>query len=398
MLVSASPSRAQRTNAQTPVTLTWFMWSASPGEVAAWQYDANLVTKTYPWIHVKFETAAWAQYWTKLPAEAATGGLQDIISLQMQRTPGFSASFLPLNSYIKSANFDLKSFDPFIVQALSYGGTVRALPYDFGPLVVYYNKAIFDKYKVPYPSFKWDYATFHKDVLALSHPDVQIYGINANPTIDDWLPFALTLGAHYMTADGKLNLTDPKMAQAFQQYAEFDYKYGASPAQSIPLENYTYAQFQSGSIAMYIDGPWDMVNLKSSVKFPMGIATIPTVNGNSISVTAGSGFGISKTTKYPDDAWKAISVLTSAAAEQYLGTVGRAFPARVAQQKYWYANAVPGAQQILSWQQQHSVPYLTTPNWNAVETLTQQYGTSVVNGGGSAADALKTVQQQANSQ
>ncbi|HVA89384.1 MAG TPA: sugar ABC transporter substrate-binding protein [Chloroflexota bacterium] len=394
----AAPFGARRASAQTPVTLTWFMWSASQPEVTAWQHDAALVTQKYPWIHINFQTAAWAQYWTKLQSEAATGQLQDIISLQMQRTPGFSASFRPLNPYMRSSKFDIKSFDPGIVQALSYGGAVRALPYDFGPIVVYYNKAMFAKYHVPYPTFKWTYQTFAKDVQLLSHPAAQEYGINANPTIDDWLPFALSAGAHYLTPDGKLNLTDPKLAQAFQQYAQFDYKDGASPAQSIPLENYTYAQFQAGGIAMFLDGPWDMINLKNSVKFPMGIATIPSVNGDSVSQTAGSGFGVSTTTKDPQDAWLAISVLTSPAAEQYLATSGRAFSARVAQQPYWYKNAVPGAQQVLSYQQTHSVPFLTTKNWNEVETLIQQYGTDVVNDGSSAAKALATVQQQANSQ
>jgi ABC-type glycerol-3-phosphate transport system substrate-binding protein len=392
--VCVAPIGAHQSRAtHTPVTLTWYMWSASQTEVAAWQWDAAHVTKVYPWIHVKFVTDTFPNYWTKLSSEAATGGLQDIISLQMQRTPGFTADYVPLNSMVKSNNFDIKSYDKGIVQALSYAGNLDALPYDFGPIVVYYNKDLFDKYKVPYPSFKWSYAEFKKDVLAISHPGDQIFGINANPVIDTWLPFALSAGAHYLTKDGKLNLTDPALASAFQNYAELDYKYGASPAQSIPLENYAYAQFQSGNIGTFLDGPWDMINLKNSVKFKMGIATIPAINGHSISQTAGSGFGIAKTAKDPQDAWLAITALTDPAAEQYLATVGRAYPGRIAQQKYWFANAVPGAQKVLTYQENSSVPFLTTPNWNQVETLSQNYLTTIVNEGGSASKALATIQQ-----
>src|SRR5512146_67854 len=99
--VWAAPVGAQLSKVtHKPVTLTWFMWSASQPEVTAWQWDAALVTKKYPWIHVKFETATFPNYWTKLSSEAATGGLQDIISLQMQRTPGFSPNFRPLDSYV----------------------------------------------------------------------------------------------------------------------------------------------------------------------------------------------------------------------------------------------------------------------------------------------------------
>src|ERR1019366_4915684 len=151
-------------------------------------------------------------------------------------------------------------------------------------------------------------------------------------------------------------------------------------------------------IAMTLDGPWDMINYKTSVKFKFGIATIPSINGHSISETAGSGFGISNTTKDPQDAWLAIQVLTSPEAEQYLASGGRAFAARVAQQKFWYANAVAGSESVLSYQQHSSVPFLTTPNWNQVNNLAKQYLTSIVNSGGSAAQALATIQQQATSQ
>jgi len=149
---------------------------------------------------------------------------------------------------------------------------------------------------------------------------------------------------------------------------------------------------------MILDGPWDMINLKKSVKFQIGIATIPSINGHSVSQTAGSGFGISKTTKDPQDAWLAITALTDPVAEQYLAANGRAFTARKAQQKYWYINAVPGAEQVLSYQQNNSVPYLTTPNWTQVETLSQNYLTTIVNQGGSASKALNTIQQLATSQ
>jgi multiple sugar transport system substrate-binding protein len=395
--VAAAPVGARRLSAHTPVTLTWSMWSASPQEVAAWQWDAAHVTKVYPWIHVKFETSTFTNYWPKLQSEAATGGLPDLISLQGQHAPGYHDAYMPLNAMVKSNNFDIQNFNPGIVKELSYGGNLYALPYDFGPIVVYYNKNLFDAAKVSYPAFNWTYDQFEKDAIKISNPAKQIYGFNANPTIDFWLPFVLSAGGQYISADWKtLELTNPKVVSVVQRLLSLDYKYGASPAQSVPLEQYAFAQFQSGNIAMYTDGPWDMINLKTSVKFKMGIATIPSIAGHSISQTAGSGFGISKAAKDPTDAWLAISALTDPAAEQYLATVGRAYPGRVADQKYWYANAVPGAQQVLEYQQNHAVPFATTANWQQVEDLTQTYLTPIANSGGNVAAALAKIQQLAS--
>ena len=299
--VCATPISARNArDSHTPVNLTWSMWSASPPEVAAWQWDAAHVTKVYPWIHVKFETSTFNDYWPKLQSEAATGGLPDIISLQGQHAPGYHDAYMPLNAMVKSNNFDIQNFNPGIVKELSYEGNLYALPYDFGPIVVYYNKNLFDAAKVSYPAFNWTYDQFEKDAIKISNPAKQIYGFNANPTIDFWLPFVLSAGAQYISKDWKtLELTNPQVAPIVQRILSLDYKYGASPAQSVPLEQYAFAQFQSGNIAMYTDGPWDMINLKTSVKFNMGIATIPSINGHSISQTAGSGFGISKTAKDP---------------------------------------------------------------------------------------------------
>ncbi len=51
---------------------------------------------------------------------------------------------------------------------------------------------------------------------------------------------------------------------------------------------------------MYIDGPWDLINDVASVKagienFKIGVAPLPVgPSGKSVSILAGSGFGISK--------------------------------------------------------------------------------------------------------
>jgi ABC-type glycerol-3-phosphate transport system substrate-binding protein len=117
----------------------------------------------------------------------------------------------------------------------------------------------------------------------------------------------------------------------------------------------------------------------------------------SISVVAGSGFGISTTTQHPDDAWKAISVLTGDSAEQYLATQGRAFSARTAEQQYWYKNAVPGADITLNQALTGAVPYTTTSNWNEVTSLIDQEGLKVLDGQESAAAALQSVNTRAAS-
>jgi ABC-type glycerol-3-phosphate transport system substrate-binding protein len=259
--------------------------------------------------------------------------------------------------------------------------------------VVFYNKALFQKYHVSEPSANWTYADFLQDAQQLTHGND--YGFVASSTPDSWLPFALSDGAKYLTSDGKLDLTNPKLVNEFQNYAKLVYQYHVAPTISVPQALQGPNLWQAGHIAMVLDGPWDLINDKATVNFPFGIVPLPRLSQGSVSLTAGSGFGISATSKHPDEAWKAISVLTGPDGEQYLASQGRAFSARTAQQQYWYKNAVPGAETTLKQAISESVPFVTTPNWNQAETLITQYGVNVLSGQQTAAQALQQVQTQA---
>ena len=51
----------------------------------------------------------------------------------------------PLDDRIKRDKFDIGAFDKSIIGGLSQRRPAFALPYDFGPLVVFYNDDLFEK-------------------------------------------------------------------------------------------------------------------------------------------------------------------------------------------------------------------------------------------------------------
>lgn len=370
------------------------MWTGSPAEVDAWKHIAELVTKQYSNIRIDFVTTSWPDYWTKLPTEAAGGTLQDIISLQSLRTAGFAQSFRPLMPYIKQSNFDVSAFDPSIIGGLTSEGSLRALPYDFGPEVIFYNKDWFKKDNVTAPTPDWTYADFLSAAKKLTHDNQ--YGFGAWPYPDSWLPFALSNGATYLTQDGKLDLTNKTLVSAFSQYTDLVHKHHVAPQlPSTKDTNYIQEQWMAGNVAMHVNGPWQMINFKKNVKFDFGMVPIPKGDKGSVTFTAGSGFGISTTTKHPEEAWKAITVLTGSDAEQYLASAGRAFAARKDDQQYWYQNAVEGSKETLKAALSSAVPYKVTAKWNQVSTLLLQYGIPALNGQTSPDQALQQVQAQA---
>jgi multiple sugar transport system substrate-binding protein/raffinose/stachyose/melibiose transport system substrate-binding protein len=381
-----------------PTNLTWFMWSGSEAEVAAWQHLCAMVHAKHPDITVNFQTASWTDYWTKLPALAASNQLPDIVSLQNMRTAGFAQLMEPLDPYIRADNFDVGAFDKSIIAGLSRNGKIYALPYDFGPWLMFYNRDQFQAAGLVAPDPGWTETEFLKDARALTKNGS--YG-TAVSVPDAFLSYASSAGASYLTPDGSLDLTNPGLEAAFQSYADLvarDKVAPLFPSSGTPGDLQANGRFVAGDVAMYADGPWDLINIGHSAKFRVGVVPIPAGKNGSVSLTAGSGFGIATTSRYKAEAWKAIQVLTSPQAEAYLAGLGRAFPARIAQQRDWYgiaARNVDSAQAAITAALQTGKPYLTTANWNTVSSLFGQYAPLAFGGRKSAGQVLTTIQQLA---
>jgi len=381
-----------------PVTLTWFMWSGSNDEVNAWKHVGDLVTKKYPNIRIEFQTTAFNPYWTKLTTQAASGNAPCIVGLQGQRAPQFGNLLVPLDDYMTQLGVKAADFGPSIFKGLQYNGKQVALPYDYGPFVMFYNKDAFKAAGLKAPAVGWTTADFLADAKALTKPPK--YGFFANSDIGGLLPWVLSAsGKSALDANGKLAVDTPEWKAGAQFYTDLITK--DKVAAQIPSANSTSAsanQFLAGNAYMTLDGPWDLINARALSKFGVGIAPMPKGASGSQTWSDGSGFGVTKDCKNPAEAAKAVSVLTGVEAETYLGDAGRAFPARLATQTAWYTgNKTQDVKPIMDAALANAVPYTTTSTWQQVVTAFQKQAVAVYNGQGSVGDLLSQTQAQSGS-
>jgi ABC-type glycerol-3-phosphate transport system substrate-binding protein len=384
---------------QDQVNLTWQMWGSNANDIAAWQHLADMVTEVHPEIKVTLQTAAWNDYWTKLPVLAASGQLGDIVAMQSLRMPNFYAILEPLNARIAADKFDIDAFDSSIIGGMSANDEVYGLPYDVGPWMMFYNKDMFDAAGVAYPKPGWTFDEYVTTAKALTKDGN--YGAGITP--QNYSLFSAALGASYVDADGKLDLTNADAVAAAAKMIDLVVTDKAAPvvASGADPGAFISGRFDAGNIGMYVDGPWAMIGKIDTVKFKIGLAPLPRGTGDLAAVTAGSGFGISASSQNKDAAWKAIQVLTSPDALQFLASEGRALPARTAQQGTWYDVAavdVAGAREALEYSLAHSATYKITSNWNAVENLFNQYFPQAFAGSATAEQTMQTIQSLAASQ
>jgi multiple sugar transport system substrate-binding protein len=370
-----------------------------------WQGFADAVKRKYPNITVKLETTTFVNYWDKLQTQIASQTQADIVGMQAQRMPGFAArgALQPLKDQLdKNPGVNFKDFFGVIEQALSFKGEPEALAYDIGPPLLYYNKTLFKKAGVPFPSstkpMSWD--EFRATAKKLTNLSARQYGYVQGYTIDWVIPWIWSNGGDYISPDGKTSTLDsPQSMQAMQFLSDlFHADQVAAPITDLANPNFGLERFSSGKIGMHMDGPWQIVNIRSNADFDFDIAPVPAGSAGSVGWAAGSGFGISKATKHAEQAFKAIEVITGPDSLKSLTRAGRGYPARQSAVPIFEAKSPPKhamiVQEVLNSKlpQVKTKPFRATATWQETDVmLTQELIPAIFLGKPSLQQAVQNV-------
>lgn len=382
------------------------MWAGTAEEIALWQELADDVNRAYPNIAVKLETTSFNDYWDKLQTQLASGTEADIVAMQSLRMPVFAArkALRPLNEFIEQdPDIDFEDFFPSIANGLSFRDEVYAFGYDVGPIILYYNKQRFDAAGVPYPSstepINWD--EFLEIAKRLTNADAGEYAFTSAPSFDAFVPWLWSNGGDYMSADESECTLDQQPAidaLSFHAGLFVTEKVGA-PVTDLANPLWAIETFYSGKIAMHQDGPWQFVNIRKNANFDWDIAPLPAGSTGSVTWAAGSGFGISATTQYPEEAWKALRVITSTESLEKLARAGRGFPARKSAVPAFRNPSVPPehvdiVEQILSNEIATARFYKTVTTWQEIVVMLQRDFVPVYLGQQTAEETVHKVKPQ----
>ncbi|MFF0264300.1 ABC transporter substrate-binding protein [Kribbella sp. NPDC004536] len=374
--------------------LTWTFWVAGTEDQAAWQKVADQAHVDHSGITVKLQGTPWDSYWSKIGTTLASSKAPCIIGMQSLRMASYAGAMLPLDDLMKKYGMKAEDFDKPIMDGLKADGKQIAIPYDSGPMVIFYNKDMFKTAGVPDPKPGWTMDEFKAAAKKLTAAGKT--GLVTTPGDLGTMSWIRTMTGAEPLADGKLNFTDPKFEQGFSQYADFVKTDKIAPQVPGGNPDFETQQFTGGKAAMQLNGPWSLIDTKGKVKFNLGIAPIPAGPDGSKTYTAGSGFGISRACKTPDAAFQAIMSMTSEKPLTVLAQAGRAYPSRTVAHPAWFTAAgIDGAKETIDYASEHSIPLVTSKKWVQVADLLNRFGTQALNGEIPPDQALKTIQDQA---
>ena len=322
-LTTTGCSSSSDAGSDGPVTLTYAMWQQD--QVPAFEKMFTEFTRQNPNIKVKIQLTGFAQYFAKRQNEASTGSLPDVFWLNPYHFPLYASEgvIAPIDDRVKESDFDVNAVPEGMRSMYSWDDKLYSLPNNRTVVVVYYNKELFAKAKLPEPKPSWTWQDFQATAKKLTDPKAGVWGTavsldQGHVGVQTTIPQA---GGYVLSPDRKqTGFTDPKTQDGVRYLTDLIAD-GSAPKLSVTAQTDMNSLFFSGKVGMLYQGSWFANSYAQSAlakRGKIGVVTVP--NGPAGNATPGSSLGnvMPAKAKHPAQSYKLIEFLGSkAAAEIY---------------------------------------------------------------------------------
>jgi multiple sugar transport system substrate-binding protein len=309
------------TLAQEPVTITISTWAGvdEAAELQALIDEINANTDEFEIAHQPIP----ADYYTTMKTQLAAPGTGADLYWVDQNNMALKSEgvFMPLKDCLADAPAgsagDLSDYYPNVLSVNEYEDDIYGLPWIAQPVIVYYNKALFDAAGVEYPDADWTWDDFVEKAKALtldtdSDGEVDQWGFTNN----SWPPpyiFIWQAGGELINADfTEVPIDSPEFVEGFEFYLSTAYNPEMSPSREIIAEQGFGEMFKAGKIAMFMGGAADDLDRVEGLN--VGVVRVPGHPGTGSHTTFAwnASTVINANTEHPEEACAALVALTEA--------------------------------------------------------------------------------------
>lgn len=306
-----------------PITITFIHPSF---DAEFYQALANEFTATHPQITVELvPVRRWDYEVDPEAVDVFIATPYHVMGLQEQE------DILNLSPIIEhDLAFSAPDFHPGVLEAFGNEDGVWAVPAGVDPLVMYYNKGLFDSAGATYPRSGWTWEDFLDAALSVADQETNTFGYISAPDAADPLLFIYQHGGRILDDLEKPTRTtfdDPLTIEAVEWYADLVLEHNVIPTpdqmqQAFPGDRGGSQAIRLGRIGMWVDslsarggqdwrGNWDM---------GWGVVSLPR-DLRSLTLISAEGYFISSHAQNREACWRWISFLSQQ-------PTGRLVPAR----------------------------------------------------------------------
>ena len=306
-------------HSQSRITLRLTDW-ADLDEVPLDQQALAEFKKLHPDIDVVYEPNPGRQYEEKILTGMAASEPPDVFLLDSKLIPTFTNKkiLLDLNPFVRELGVDTSQWFPNVLAIARKKDGLFAFPKGFTPLMVYFNKDLFDRAGLPYPSSSWtwdEYVSLARRMTIDADGDgiPEQFGTSFTNYYYFWITWIWKAGGDVVspsgtTALGYLNSPATESALAF--LIGLRNAHGVAPNTGSWIQSEKTGMnvqlFMNGKIAMVVDGHWRLPRILRQIEqgaLRVGVVPLPNrAGGVRRNVMYESGWCVPVSSKYPREA------------------------------------------------------------------------------------------------
>lgn len=243
----------------------------------------------------------------------------------------YSGFFQDLRPFIeKDASIGLEDFFPAAVAAHELDDTLYGLPQTVSPVLLLYNKSMFDEAGASYPDTSWNWKSIlnagkklTRDTNGDKSIDRYAWSYATFSGYNRWPMYVWQNGGDIFSQDGtRVVLDQPAATEALAFYRDLGLVHRVAPLPDDPILN------DSSYINLFNESKAAMVTQTRYYKPPTELnwdLTLPPMGQQRATTLITNYYSILKTSKHPEAAWRLVKYLLTVPTRE--GMLDKAYPA-----------------------------------------------------------------------
>lgn len=314
----------------TRVTLTYFTMETLPEQRRALEKMVEAFEAKHPHIRVRVDSSSSG--FQKLAIRLAGGDAPDVFYYISDRLPALvhREAVMDLNRFLaQDPAVDLTQYFPETVQSGTLDGKLYFFPFHFSTDLLFYNKDLFDRAGMAYPTTNWTWDDFLKAAQKLTVEEngrTTQYGTLQPRTLFLIRSFG---GNCFDPALQSVQIDSEAARRALQFLVDLEKKHRVSPSQA-QLKDMEKDDglnlFSTGKVAMFVGRTYMMTELSKLNRFSWDVAPVPR-GALRYSRLAVGGNCIYRETRHPEEAWAFVKFFSGEEGSRICGSTRNGVPA-----------------------------------------------------------------------
>ena len=366
-----------------------FQVSGEPEEIAVYRALVTAYEKRHPTEKVQLVGVAKKDdHLARLATSFAAGNPPDVFLINYREYAQFVArgALAPVGPLLARQGVRMADYYPQPVEAFTYRGALQCMPQNISSLVVYYNRALFDRAGAAYPKAGWTWEQFAATARRLTHGDT--HGLGMEPTLIRAAPFIWSNGGSVVTGEPpRLTLNTPQARQALE--------FLLSLRQTMPDKTELAAQdletrFTGGKLAMLLSSRRETPMFREVAGLDFDVASLP-VQGRPAGILHSDGYCLAAKSRRQEAVARFIAFAVGRQGQTLTALGGRTVPSLISVSKsgaFLDPSRLPKSSQVFL----DGVPAIRRtpvhPRWTEVEEVVEAELTRAFHDGAALDDVL----------